>query len=236
VNNNPISNREIDGRYFDEPNEKAAQKIEKNIDKRVAKLEKEKSKMEKKGKDVADITARIGELGKSKTDIANMRSDEKTEYKYGKLGGKEAKKLDLLGPSTLSTGTNAKGDGVVTMFTENNMGSKLHEGRHGGQSARKEYDIKTGAGYGVQEEIGAYRAQYSYDGTLNYMPQVDLNNPLNVIKMMANGGGMKVFEVVISNINAINANVVNSMYDTNNLNQQAIYPPPSMTSEQFNKN
>lgn len=57
------------------------------------------------------------------------------------------------------------------MFTERNMGSRLHETRHGGQNARGEFNITTGANYGVADEIAAYRAQYSWSGNLVYQVQ-----------------------------------------------------------------
>ena len=228
VNNNPMINREIDGRYFDEKNEKAAQKIEKAIDKRVTKLTKEASKLEKKGNDASDIKARIQELGQSKSDIADMRSNSDVEYKYGKLGSKEAKKLDLGGPTTTSTGKNAKGDDVVTMFTENTMGSKLHEGRHGGQSARGEYDIKTGANYGVQEEISAYRAQYSWSGNLQFR-----DSPSEQTMMARLMAGKDPTAVNLTNINHIDAQTVNSMVDPG---FKPIYPPSSIPLDIWNKN
>ena len=81
VKNNPINNIEIDGRYFDEKNEKKAHKLESKIDKQIAKIEKQIAKLEKQGKDIGDRRERVGELGKSKSDIADMRSNEKTEYR-----------------------------------------------------------------------------------------------------------------------------------------------------------
>ena len=38
VNSNPLVNREIDGRYFDEKNEKTAHTLEKKIDKKISSL------------------------------------------------------------------------------------------------------------------------------------------------------------------------------------------------------
>ena len=169
VKNNPINNREIDGRYFDEKNKKKADKIEGQLDKKIAKLDKEITKLEKQVKDIGDRRERVAELRNSKTDIADMRRDKTTEFKYGTLDSKEAIGLNLSGPTTLLTGKNEEGHGVVTMFAASNMGSTLHEQRHGGQTARNEVDITSGANYNVAQEISAYRAQYSWDGSFRYI-------------------------------------------------------------------
>jgi RHS repeat-associated protein len=217
VKNNPLNNIEIDGRYFDEKNDKKAHKMEGQIDKRVAKLEKQISKLEKKKEDVGDRRERVAELKQSKGDIANMRSDAKTEYRYGNLDSKEAKSLNLSGPSTLSTGTNSKGDGVVTMFTESNMGSQLHETRHGGQNARGEFNISTSANYGVADEVSAYRAQYSWDGKLEFRDQ-----PTPEIMLQRFKAGQDPVKSIINNIGQINSAAVNSMVDPG---FKPIYPP-----------
>jgi hypothetical protein len=47
---------------------------------------------------------------------------------------------------------------------------------------------------------------------------------------------MKIFEITITNINSINAEVVNAMYDTNKLNQQVLYPPAGISADQWKKN
>jgi hypothetical protein len=160
---------------------------------------------------------RVTELKQSKTDIANMRSDENTEYKYDKVGSKDFKALGLVGPSTTSTGTNAKGDGVVTMFTKKNLGSQLHETRHGGQNARGEFNIATGANYGVADEISAYRAQYSWDGKLDYREQ-----PTSAVMLQRLQAGQAPTIGTINNINQITGAVVNSMVDPGFI---PIYPP-----------
>ncbi|WP_255373915.1 RHS repeat domain-containing protein [[Flexibacter] sp. ATCC 35208] len=214
VKNNPINNIEIDGRYFDE---KKAHKMEGEIDKQVAKLEKQIAKMDRKGQDVGDRRERVAELRSSKTDIANMRSDENTEYKYGSVGSKDFMALGLVGPTTTSTGTNAKVDGVVTMFIESNMGSQLHETRHGGQNARNEFNIATAANYGVADEISAYRAQYAWSGGLEYRDQ-----PAADVMMQRVRAGQDPTKGIINNINQITGAVVNSMVDPGFI---PIYPP-----------
>lgn len=229
VKNNPVNNIEVDGRYFDEANEKKAHKLEGQLDKRIAKLEKQIAKLEKKGKDIGDRKERVTELGKSKTDIADMRSNTTTEFRYGSANDK-ANPAGVGNPDTEGTGKNAKGDNVVTMFAANNMGSTLHEQRHGGQIARGELTQST---YGVQEEIGAYRAQYAWDGKLSYYPQIDLSNQANLIKLL---GGIEQFKITLNNINQITSGAINTMVDKPGLNQKLVYPPAGISIQQFNNN
>jgi len=146
-----------------------------------------------------------------------MRGDATTEYRYGSLGSKEAKGLNVASPTTLSTGTNARGDGVVTMFSENNMGNTIHEQRHGGQNARNELNIATGANYGVAEEIGAYRAQYSWEGKLEYRER-----PTADIMLQRVRAGQDPTKVTINNIGQITGAVVNSIVGPGFI---PIYPP-----------
>jgi len=103
------------------------------------------------------------------------------------------------------------------------MGSKLHETRHGGQNARGEFDIKTGAKYGVADEVSAYRAQYSWKGKLDYVPFTNFNAGNNMMNFLQNG--ISAFKVNVTNINQINPTMVNSLVDNPGLNQVLIYPP-----------
>jgi RHS repeat-associated protein len=221
VHNNPILNREIDGRYFDEKNEKKAARLERKAEKRADKLEAKIKKLEAKGKDASDLCARAGELRQSGQDIKDMRNDKSTEYRYAKLGGRASKQLGLAGPSTTLTGQNSKGDNVITMFTESNTGNQLHETRHGGQNARGDYNIATGAGYGVADEVSAYKAQYSWGGTLG--PFLNLSaNPTQEEILQAVLAGKNPLTTTITNFNAITPNMVNSMGDPGMV---PIYPP-----------
>jgi RHS repeat-associated protein len=221
--NNPIYNIEVDGRYFEGKNEKRAARIERRAEKRAAKLNKRADKRAAKGKSVGDLRDRATELTQSAQDIKDMRNDTSTEYRYGKVNSKEAKALNLQGPATLSTGQNKKGDDVVSIFTEGNMGSRLHETRHGGQNARGEFDIKTGNNYGVADEVSAYRAQYSWKGKLDYVPFTNFNSQANLTKLLTQG--ISGFKVNVTNINQINPTMVNSLVDNPGLNQILIYPP-----------
>uniref|UniRef100_UPI000525DD1B hypothetical protein n=2 Tax=Empedobacter brevis TaxID=247 RepID=UPI000525DD1B len=148
--------------------------------------------------------------------------------------GKEGKALGLAGPSTTLTGQNEKGDNIVTMFTEKNMGNQVHETRHGGQNARGEFNVATSAGYGVADEVSAYRAQYSWDGNLKFMPFTDFNNKNNLTQMMTQG--TQSFIQNITNINQITPNFVNKLVDNPGLNQILIYPPASIPLNIWNSN
>ncbi len=221
--NNPIYNIEVDGRYFEGKNEKRAARIERRAEKRAARLNKRADKLAAKGKSVGDLRDRADELTQSAQDIKDMRNDTSTEYRYGKVNSKEAKSLNVVGPTTMANGQNKKGDDVVSIFTEGNMGSKLHETRHGGQNARGEFDIKTGAKYGVADEVSAYRAQYSWKGSLDYIPFTNFNTQANLTKLLTQG--ISGFKVNVNNINQINPTMVNSLVDNPGLNQILIYPP-----------
>lgn len=59
------------------------------------------------------------------------------------------------------------------MFVENNMESKIHESRHGGQHARGELNIVTNTKYGIMDEVSAYRAQYSWNKKLEYYDSIE---------------------------------------------------------------
>jgi hypothetical protein len=116
------------------------------------------------------------------------------------------------------------------MFTESNMGSKLHEGRHGGQNARGEYNIQTGENYGVSDEISAYRAQYSWDGKLEYRSLLPVSNETALERLRM---GKDPTMESINHILQITSLVVLSMTDPGNV---PIYPPKGMDRGKFVNN
>lgn len=219
VKNNPINNIEIDGRYFDEKNEKKADRILRQAEAKASKLEKKADRLTAKGKDAGDLCERATELRKSAQDIRDMKNDKTTEYQYGKVGSKEASNLNLIGPTTMAYGTNEKGDKVVKMFTESNMGNQLHETRHGGQNARSEYNIGSGTNYGVADEVSAYRTQYSWGGELQYRSNLDMLTKEVATQRILEKRDPTV--ELIKNINQITAAAVMIMVDPGN---KSIYP------------
>ncbi len=209
VQNNPLINREIDGRYFDEKNEKKAARIERRAEKRAEKLERRADKLAARGQSTGDLRDRATELRNSAQDVRDMRNDTSNEYRYASVGSKEAKSLGIVGPSTLGTGQNSKGDNVISMFTEKNMGNILHEGRHGGQNTRGEINAFTQSS-SVAAEVSAYRAQYSWSGSL-FVPTIDMNSISNIVNFQTNSINRTLMDnnlmpsgVTITNVNNIN--------------------------------
>ncbi len=165
--NNPVYNIEVDGRYFEGKDKRRAKRMERRATRRAKKLNKKADKLASKGKSVGDLRERAGELTQSAQDIKDMRGDKSTQYRYANSNGKEAKNLGIKGqPATVGTGTNDKGDNVVTMFTSSNVGQKLHETRHGGQHSRGEINAINQTS-SISAEVSAYRAQYSWSGSLS---------------------------------------------------------------------
>ena len=218
--NNPIRLIDVDGRWFDDKNEKKAKKLEKKLNKQIKKLTKQVAKLEKKGKDIGDRNDRIGELNNSKTDVTDMRSNDDVEFRYASV---DSKSNPVLG----SPNADGMGTSVVTLYVEDNVGSQVHEGRHGGDIARGTLTAKT---YGVQDEISAYRAQYSYNGKIDYL---STQSPTQQVMMQRIQAGKNPMVESITNINQIKPSVVNSMADPG-FNQ--IYPPGGITLQQWNTN
>jgi RHS repeat-associated protein len=229
--NNPIKLIDIDGRYFDDENEKRAQRKEQRLIDKQDRLANRAIKMASKGRNTDDIEARQQELDKSLDDISNMRSDTKTEYRYASINSKEARENELEGPTTMSTGTNEKGDNVVTMFTESNMRSSIHESRHGGDIARGDLEFNSTGGYGVSHEISAYRAQYSWNGKLNYREYMSNESFRNIYRAGYSISSInKMLSHTIKNINAITPSIVNSIADGEYPFMKQLYPPRDKNS------
>lgn len=177
--NNPVKYIDPTGMYFNDANQRRADEIDKNINKQVSKLYNEAWKLEKNGGDASDIYDRIGELYSSRDDLSDMSGNENVEFRYAKASDKN-NPAGKGSPVAAPTGTNDAGHNVVTMFTEGKMGNQLHESRHGGQVARGEYSFdqrgNPTAGYGINSEVSAYRAQYAYDGKLTYLDASDASS------------------------------------------------------------
>jgi len=225
---NPIRFNDVDGRYFDDKNEKKASRIEKRANRRAEKLERKADRIDNQGGNSGDLRDRAGELRQSATDIVIMRNEQNTEYRFSGLNSKSAKNNNIEGPTILRTGTNNNGDNVVTMFTENTMSSKLHESRHGGDLSRGTLQFNANGGYGVSDEVSAYRAQYSWNGQMSYREQP--NQAVMLQRIMA---GQDPTIAIITNINQITRNVINSIVDPG---FHAIYPPSNIPINIWNNN
>lgn len=225
VANNPINFIDPTGMHIEpgSASEKEANGIKQQTTAKISELTKELGGMKSDDRRRDELTQRIGELNTTLDDIQKMFDDKKNEYKYSIIeeGG---------APAAQFTGKNEeKNLDVITMFVENTMESKIHESRHGGQHARGELNIVTGEGYGVNDEISAYRAQYSWNKNLQY---VDLNVSDMVLSNRAKAGQDPGKGRVI-NINQIHKTFVNKLVDPG---QRLIYPPSSIPLNIWNNN
>lgn len=203
---NPVKYVDPDGREFDETSEGMAKDIEANIDSKINEIQSKKYLSK-------DDKARVSELQKSKQDIADMRENKGVLFSY-KSSNDESNSAGKGNPTTDGVDTDH-----VTMYVEDNMGSKLHEGRHGGDVARGEL---TNDNYRVGHEISAYRAQYSWNGNFNYTPFVDFDDKNNLLQLTFEG--INSFKKSVNNINKITPDLVKSLVDNPGLNQKFIYP------------
>ena len=157
---NPVKMVDPDGMDFDENGEKVASQIEKKLHKISAKLDKDyhKSKIEH-----SEYTNRKSQIEQSLKDIEAMRGDVKITYTYAKAkSGNNG--FDMREISS----------GKVTLRVSKDIGSKVHESRHGGDIARRNLTNET---YNVDHEISAYQAQYSVTGSFSFKDLDKINNP-----------------------------------------------------------
>ncbi|TKG87530.1 hypothetical protein EYV94_28195 [Puteibacter caeruleilacunae] len=84
--NNPVRYIDVDGRYFDDKNEKRANK-------KAGRLERKADKIDNRGGNSGDLRDRVKELRQSATDVADLRNDANTEYRYAGVNPKDAKTI-----------------------------------------------------------------------------------------------------------------------------------------------
>ena len=231
--NNPISNLDIDGNEFDKANDKIAKKLEKKINKRIDKLEKQIAKLEKKGKEIGDRKERISQMNKSLGDVSDMRKDKDNFYVYKKVeAGKDV-------PVTYRTG-----EKEITIQYQN-ISSQVHETRHGGHIARKEYDIGLDgvvtSSFGASKEVDSYKAQFAYDGYIEYLPYVSPSSTSNYfVKYLNKDANYKENHTFvdymndnlkkrIDSFNQINNTFLNEIHDIIGVNTFKVYPTSSNT-------
>ncbi|SIS33995.1 hypothetical protein SAMN05421639_102812 [Chryseobacterium shigense] len=166
-------------------------------------------------KEIGNINSMITEVNKSVNDITDMINDKNNDYVF--------KDASLNGglPQTMRTGS-----AEVTIYFDD-YDKKVHEGRHGGQIARGEYDINTSGNltsgsFGASKEVDAYKAQLSAVGQILYKPYLDFSNPSNLLKINQ--------VQTVTELNDINNSFLQSLVDNPGLNQSLIYPPATNTS------
>ena len=195
---NPIRNFDWLGDKYSKKNERKAKRIDKKISNKITSLEKEKSKLIEKDQNTDHLNTRIGELKKSQDDIKDMREDQSTFYSFKRGNEAETKRT--------------KSD-EITIFSHS-KGSLIHEIRHGGQLARKEYSIdetgKSSSTFGASKEVDAYRAQMGFDGTITYLPYIDFNDK-EVTTKIFNGHKISIFQVTIRSFSEITKDLLPKM-------------------------
>ena len=204
--NNPIRYREIAGDSILSGSERQARRIERKSDRQANRLDKKADRLASKGKDIGDLRERASELRQTAQDVRDMRSDEDVWYGYADANSQGRSASDQGKPGTTGV-TDSDGKTVVTMYTESNMGSRIHETRHGGQHSRGEINAVTQSS-SVDAEVSAYRAQYSWDGSLQYMTHnFDQNTIFNRALLNLQQSPSEAV-ININSINNINTNMV----------------------------
>ena len=188
---------------FDSASEKQAKEIEKAIQAKIKELSKD-----------ADNKDRVEELNKSLDDIQQMRNDRSAVYSYKKLGSNDARGRQVNGPAIIPEGQNKKGQDLISMYG-NTIGELLHESRHGGDMARRTLSKDFLSNYGVSHEINAYKAQYGFDGYIDYLPVFDKSNPKHAANYdeygLKQGTNKNYREHFTDGVNNINADFVNGI-------------------------
>ena len=213
---NPVRYVDFYGLYFDEDNDRKSQKDERRIERKAQKLSKQAERKNSRNKDSSDLQKRSKELKKSAQDIRDMRNDPDTEYRFVKSNTPEIRAAEE---------KNNNGDEVIAICY-NNFETRLHESRHGGQHARGEMDAAFFNGYGVMDEVDAYRAQYSWSGVYNYFYD-DLSS--EAIQRRINAG-INPLIGTISNIDSITPAFINRLMENNTY----LYPPLGIKLDYWN--
>ena len=208
---NPVKLVDVDGREFDEVNEQIAQKIEFQLEVKIAELQ-------SKRKQSSDEKERLNELQQSKFDIQSMRLKQGIKFQYKSSG-------DSDNPANGGPTIEGLGTSLVTMYVDDDMGSVLHESRHGGDVARGDLKYEN---YGVSHEVSAYKAQYAWDGILKFIDNPDQDV---MIKRMYNNQPLN--QCLIYNYNFIDSNMIKNIHYVENGIPKPLYPPPGIDKETF---
>ena len=209
---NPVKLVDVDGREFDEVNEQIAQKIEFQLEVKIAELQ-------SKRKQSSDEKERLNELQQSKFDIQSMRLKQGIKFQYKSSG-------DSDNPANGGPTIEGLGTSLVTMYVDDDMGSVLHESRHGGDVARGDLKYEN---YGVSHEVSAYKAQYAWDGILKFH---DFPTQEEMILRMIENRDLNIR--VINSIYNIDSDMVKQIryYNENHI-PCPLYPPQGINEKDF---
>lgn len=86
-------------------------------------------------------------------------------------------------------------------------------------------------GYGVSHEVSAYKAQYSWDGKIDFIDVNKTPTQAEILNSLQTGENPLIN--TIKALNQINAGFVNSLVDTG---FKSIYPPASIPLKIWNSN
>ena len=148
-----------------------------------------------------------------------MREKEGVFFNF-KSSNDKSNPVGVGNPTIDGVGTNQ-----VTMYVDDDMGSKLHESRHGGDVARGKL---TKGNYGVSHEISAYRAQYSWSGSFTFR-----DCPSQEIMMERMADRQPIDKMVISKITSINKQMVKSIIYYKDGTPKQLYPPEGISEKVF---
>jgi hypothetical protein len=216
--------------YMDSTNTARADKNIEQAEGKADKFEKKADNLSKKlGDDndkVKTLRDKASALRRTVDGINAMKSDQTKEYRYATLGSAEANSHNETDPVTRFTGTNGKGDPVVTMFVEDRMGSELHESSHGG-------DIASGReANGVSGEVRATMTEFAWEKRfalpLN-LPQITSVAQAQYIK-----NNFDEYKTEIKSSSMITPETINSIQVHNGWEVRTLYPPESVTKEFWN--
>ncbi len=179
---------------------------------------------------------RSHQLQKTKDDYQKMLDDQFIEYRFYSCelnNGKQETRFacDENGARIL----NGNGDPILEMFCNfREAGSVFHESRHGGQFARGEVgyddDNRQVTGFGIAQEVDAYKAQYSEINMMSLPIAVPapfkLLSPFLSSPMILRIPGINGYELLNKSIDSydeITPDLIRSIYERQGNQYQFIY-------------